>query len=85
VDLTHNVTPDPQYDLVSWVEHQQATGDNEVDPYSYAITLMRIGLEFALDDGINGAMSEREFEILKTIARTICELDPHVEIEPRIG
>lgn len=77
--------PDPQYDLVTWVEHQQATGEAEIDPYSYAVTLIRVALEFALDDGINGAMSEGEFEILETIARKVCELDPGVEIHPRVG
>lgn len=76
---------DPRYDLAAYVARQIESGDNEVDPYGYAISIIATVLEFALDDGISGAMNEHEFTILETIARTTQKLDPHIEIHPRIG
>lgn len=85
--MTHHISnvppPDPDYDLVTWVEHQQATGEAEIDPYSYAVTLIRVALEFSLDDGIQGAMNETEFNVLKAIAYKLSELDPDIDIQPK--
>jgi hypothetical protein len=57
--------------------------DVDGDPYSYAMFIIKSALEYALDDGVNGAMSQGEFEILESIARKVIELDPSVTIEPR--
>lgn len=55
------------------------------DPYSFAMRVMKEVLEFALDDGVSGAMNDREFATLDQIARLISSRDPAVEIEPRGG
>lgn len=75
----------PEYDLAAWITRQQDSGDNEVDPYSYAVTLIKVALEFALDDGISGSMSQGERDILVRMAEMLVKLDPHIEIDPRVG
>jgi hypothetical protein len=62
--------------LDDFVKHAIDSGEAEVDPYSYAITVIATVLEFALDDGISGAMSEGEFKTLDLIAKTLMVLDP---------
>ena len=72
-------------DLPSFIAKAIETGENEVDPYGYAVTVIATVLEYSLDDGISGSMSAQEFNILDHIARTLVLLDPDIEIEPRVG
>lgn len=55
------------------------------DPYSEAVRLIVQTLEWALDDGVSGAMSHGEFNVLSSLADRLMTSDPAVEIEPRIG
>lgn len=53
----------------------------EDDPYSAAVELIAVALEWALDDGISGSMNQREFENLDALAKTLMSLDPSIELE----
>lgn len=72
-------------DLAAFINEQAETGEMEVDPYGYAVTVIATVLEYSLDDGISGSMNSREFNILDHLARTLVVLDPAIEIEPRVG
>jgi hypothetical protein len=74
---------DPAADLAEWVKDQLDTGDAERDPYGFASLTIKTVLEFALDDGISGSMSEGEFRILERLATQLTRLDPSIEIHPR--
>lgn len=74
---------DPAADLAEWVKDQLDSGDAEADPYGFASLAIKTVLEFALDDGISGSMSEREYRILERLAMQLERLDPSIEIHPR--
>lgn len=76
---------DPSYDLEAFIREENESGRAEVDPYSYATTVIAVTLEWALDDGINGAMNETEFKLLEDLAKGLIERDPHIRIEPGPG
>jgi hypothetical protein len=60
---------DPTYDLEGFIREQNTSGDAEADPYSYALLVIKTTLEWALDDGISGAMSDDEHNLLGEFAR----------------
>jgi hypothetical protein len=74
--------PDPRHDLAAFITHEQGSGNAEVDPYSYAMTVIRTALEFALDDGISDSMNNVEFENLEAIAYA---MPPEDRPDPRVG
>lgn len=55
------------------------------DPYGTAAAIFKEVLEFVLDDGVNGSMSDVELDTLESVARLLMEKDPTLEIEPRAG
>lgn len=74
-----------EWDLAAFINHQGETGEMEIDPYGYAATVIAVVLQYALDDGINGAMNQYEMETLEGVALWLMERDPDLAIEPRIG
>jgi hypothetical protein len=72
---------DPKYDLEGFIREQNESGDAERDPYGYAINVIATTLEWALDDGIRGAMNDHEFALLNQLAGTITSNDPATTIE----
>jgi hypothetical protein len=72
-------------DIATFVRTENESGNAERDPYGYAVTVIATTLEFALDDGISGAMNERECTILELLARVLMATDPAIEIDPRAG
>lgn len=75
----------PNEDLAEWVKQELDSGLAEADPYGYAVTTIKTVLEFALDDGISGSISEKEYRILERLAKKLMLLDPSIEIDPRVG
>lgn len=75
----------PRYDLAGFIREQGKTGEMETDPYSYAVSVIATVLEYALDDGISGAMSSEEYDTLEKVAIVLTHEDPHIEISPRAG
>jgi len=76
---------DPRYDIEGFIREQGESGDMERDPYSYAVRVITVVLEYALDDGISGSMSQKEFNILENVAKLLIEQDPAIDIQPRPG
>ena len=76
---------DPKYDLEGYIREQGRTAEMETDPYGYAVSVIATVLEYALDDGISGAMSKGEFETLEKVAIVLTHEDPSIEIDPRAG
>lgn len=76
---------DPSYDLEGFIRESNDNGSAEADPYSYAVSIIKTTLEWALDDGISGSMSESEYSTLEKLAIVLTHEDPHISIEPRIG
>lgn len=76
---------DPKEDLEGFIREQGVTGEMETDPYGYAVGVIATVLEYALDDGISGAMSQEEYETLEKVAIVLTHEDPHIEIYPRAG
>lgn len=76
---------DPKEDLEGFIREQGRTGEMETDPYGYAVGVIATVLEYALDDGISGAMSKTEYDILEKVAIVLTHEDPHLHIEPRAG
>lgn len=72
---------DPRADLPAYVRDQMDNGMAERDPYAFAATTIRTVLEFALDDGISGTMSNREHHTLEHLAYTLTALDPDMEVQ----
>lgn len=72
---------DPRADLPAYVRDQMDNGMAERDPYAFAATTIRTVLEFALDDGISGSMSDREFATLDSLAGTLTFLDPEMGVQ----
>lgn len=54
------------------------------DPFSGALSGIKQALEYALDDGLNAAMSHDELVILEKIA-IIVEQEGGMEVSPRVG
>jgi hypothetical protein len=82
--MAHN-PHDPAQDLAAWINYEQDSGDNEVDPYSYVMVGIKTLLEFGLDDGISGAMNETEFNTLEAIAILMNEKDPAIKVGDRMN
>lgn len=76
---------DPKYDLEGFIREQGRTGEMETDPYGYAVGVIVTILEYALDDGISGAMSKTEYDTLEKVAIVLTHEDRHIEIYPRAG
>lgn len=72
---------DPRHDLEGFIREQGKSGEMEADPYSYAVRVIATVLEYALDDGINGSMSEGEYDTMTELALRLVELDPNIKLE----
>lgn len=71
-------------EAVDYPEIVEAFDSNlRADPYGTAMAIIREVLEFVLDDGISGSMSESEFSTLDAVARVIGHDDPDSAPHPR--
>lgn len=66
------------YYLVGLNKYQDAN-----DPYGSAVNMIRRTLEWALDDGVSGAMNSHEWNNLDALAKTLASLDPAAAPNPR--
>jgi hypothetical protein len=64
----------PEEDIAAWINQEVDSGASEADPFSFAAVGMRVLLEYALDDGISGAMSAEEFHSLELMAHMLGHL-----------
>lgn len=55
------------------------------DPYGTAMYVIANTLTRVLDDGVSGAMSNREYNNLEALAVLLTQLDPNYEPQPRLG
>jgi len=86
LDDVRRITAFVTHDHFPWYEGQYTKMPrNDPDPYSTATRKIREALEEALDDGVSGSMSEREFNNLDALARTLTSLDPDASPNPRLA
>lgn len=56
----------------------------ESDPFGASMAIFKEVLEFVLDDGQSGKMSDKEYLILTDLARRVSQ-DGGMEVNPRVG
>lgn len=62
-------------DLADYIEEQITSGDAERDPYTFTTDIIRVAIEYAMDDGIVNAMGEDQADMLYVLANVIMQMD----------